>query len=54
MTLKTKTSQTLRKIQMIISKSNAWGQDDTAVLVALRLNLNHACFTPADPEGKMQ
>lgn len=54
MTLKIKTSQTLHKIQMIISKSNALGQDDTAARVALRLNLNHAHFTPADPEGKVQ
>lgn len=39
MTLQSEKGQTLHKIQIMISKSNELGQDDTAVLMALRLKL---------------
>lgn len=44
MTLQSEKGQTLYKIQMIISKSNALGQDDTVVLMALRLKLKSCMF----------
>ena len=52
MTLQREKGQTLHKKQMIISKSNALGQDDTAVLMALRLKLKSRmfqciCFNPS-------
>lgn len=43
-TLQKENGQTLYKTQLIISKSNALGQDDTAILTALRLKAKSCTF----------